>query len=798
MSTKNNPQVQAASLRKRAEEIFREKSAGLPADPAMSPEAAMHELHVHQIELEMQNEELRRTQEELNASQSLYFDLYDLAPVGYITIGATGWILQANLTVTRLLGVSRVALLKQPISRFLLSEDQDIYYKFSKRLLESGNPQACELRLTKHDGTTVWTHLEATAARDEAGAPIQRMTLSDITGRRQREAYQEIEREVLQILNESENQRNFIELILAALKKRTGLDAAGIRLQDGEDFPYYVQEGFPKDFLLTENTLVERTADGGVCRDKDGGICLECTCGLVLSGKTDPSNPLFTKGGSCWTNEASTLLGIPPGEDPRHHPRNQCIHFGYASVALIPIRNRKRIVGLIQLNDRRKGRFTLETVELLEGIAAHIGEALMRKQAEEDLRKMNRHLEDAKVRAEDLALKAEASARAKNEFLAVMSHELRTPLNGVLGFAELLSFSELDDEQKDSVQMIANSGNHLLAVVNDILDFSSIEKGALAIQAAPLTIAELVKSAGRTVQKSTAGKGLAFRCEVAADVPEQILGDEHRIRQILINLLGNAVKFTTGGSVVLRVATSSAPPALAFSVEDTGIGIPPQTLALLFKPFSQADSSRSRAFEGTGLGLAISQRLAEAMDGSITVVSTPGRGSTFTFQFPLSLPPSKSGSGILPLCQDEPGGGTPLPLSHALVLVVEDDESNSKLIGKMLQSLGCRAEFAAHGAEAVQAFAPGKFSAILMDMAMPVMDGLEATAKIRELESGPRVPIIALTANVMPGDRERCLEAGMDDFLSKPFKRDELAAKLARHTLHPEKGGEHDRSAFGA
>ena len=209
----------------------------------------------------------------------------------------------------------------------------------------------------------------------------------NITERKLAEAYGEMGREVLQILNEPGDFQNSIQRVFAALKTGTGFDAVGIRLQDGDDFPYFVQQGFPKGFLLTENTLVERAGDGGVCRDKDGNVCLECTCGLVISGKADPANPLFTPGGSAWTNDSFPFLDIPPGQDPRLHPRNRCIHHGYASVALVPIRSKDRIVGLIQFNDRRKGRFTLNSVELLEAIASHIGAALMRKQAEEALRR---------------------------------------------------------------------------------------------------------------------------------------------------------------------------------------------------------------------------------------------------------------------------------------------------------------------------------------------------------------------------------------------------------------------------
>ena len=768
------------SLRQKAEAHFREREEMSSEKlDELSPESMrtiLHELRVHQIELEMQNEEMGRAQEDLDASRARYFDLYDLAPVGYCTVSKAGIVLEANLTAATLLGVERGAIAKRPISRFILKEDQDVFYLCRKRLFETGEPQQCELRMVKHDDSTFWACLEATAARDEAGAPSCRIALSDITARKQQEAYRGMDREVLRILNESEDREDFIQRVLATLKARTGFDAVGIRLQDGDDFPYFVQDGFSEEFLLTENSLVARAADGGLCRDKDGKACLECTCGLVLSGQTDPSNPFFTKGGSCWTNDSLTLLHVPPGEDPRHHPRNRCIHHGYASIALVPIRMQNRIVGLIQLNDRRKGCFTPETVEILEAVAWHIGEAIMRKKMEDE-------------RNEALC-RAEAAAVAKSEFLGVMSHELRTPLNGVLGFSELLADTPLNDEQKFFAKTISSSGEHLLAVVNDILDFSSIEHGSLAVKAAPLSIVELVESSDVAIQQAAAEKGIEFRCEVAAGVPDKIAADERRLRQILLNLLGNALKFTASGSVVLRIAPDKEGRFLVFSVEDTGIGISPETLPRLFKPFTQANSTTSRRFGGTGLGLVISKRLAEAMGGTLTVTSTPDKGSTFTFHLPLEI--SDGGMAAVPslifmgadgASPSSPSAEQPKPPAGALVLVADDEQNSTVLAGKMLQSLGYRAEFAADGAQAVKAFVPEKYFAILMDMAMPVMDGLEATKKIREIEkTGSRVRIIAITANVMPGDRERCLAAGMDDFLTKPFKRAELAAKLASVT----------------
>ncbi|MEI8313620.1 MAG: ATP-binding protein, partial [Verrucomicrobiota bacterium] len=342
---------------------------------------------------------------------------------------------------------------------------------------------------------------------------------------------------------------------------------------------------------------------------------------------------------------------------------------------------------------------------------------------------------------------------------------------------------------------IRKSGEHLLAIVNDVLDFSSIERGSLSIHVAPLDIPDLVKSSEQAILKTAADKGLLFCSGIGIGVPERILGDELRIRQILINILGNAVKFTSNGSVTHRIASvkEEGGQFLDFAVEDTGIGMSPETMGILFHPFTQAEMKMSRTFGGTGLGLAISQRLAEAMGGKITVASTPGKGSTFTLRLPLEVP-CAGGMASVPSHLSDWGGITSAlteqrpPAQTAgtqaesgLVLVVDDDTASGVVAVKMLQNLGFGAECVSNGAEAVESFVVGKYSAILMDIAMPVMDGLVATRKIREIEAetGFHVPIIAFTANVMPGDRERCIAAGMEDFLAKPFKKNELAAKLA-------------------
>ncbi len=342
-----------------------------------------HELQVHQIELEMQNEELRRSHVELAALKARYFDLYDLAPVGFCTVTSELVIRDANITAANLLGVPRSKLVRGSLTRFICKEDRDNYYLFSRELFASGTPQSCELRMVKTDGTQFWVQLSGRTSLGGDDLPLCYIVLSDITERKKRETYREMGREVLQILNDPGDISDSIEHVISLLKMRSGFDAVGIRLQHGDDFPYFAQQGFPEDFLHKEDSLLKRGVDGGLCRDIDGKVSLECTCGLIISGRTDPANPLFTKGGSCWTNDSLPLLDIPADQDPRLHPRNQCIHQGYASVALVPVRDKERIVGLLQFNDRRKGCFTLDMIELLEGIASLLGVALMRKRSEQ-------------------------------------------------------------------------------------------------------------------------------------------------------------------------------------------------------------------------------------------------------------------------------------------------------------------------------------------------------------------------------------------------------------------------------
>ena len=354
-----------------------------PIETLEESQRLIHELNVRQFELEMQNDELQRVRDERHEMEALlgkYSDLYDFAPVGYFSLDRRGVILAVNLTGAGFLGDNRSLLINRRLDLYLSRETQPGFQAFLGRVFTGEIKDSCEVVLQKQGYPPI--HVLVEALISESGDECKAVVV-DITERKQTEAYGEMSREILQFLNGVCDPNELIGQVLASLKKRTGFEAVGIRLQDWEDFPYLASLGFPKDFLLTENSLVERSDSGEACRDCDGKVNLECTCDLVISGGADTSSPLFSRGGSFWTNDSTALSEMPHRQYERVNPRNLCVHQGYGSVALVPIRSKDKIIGLIQLNDRSKGRLSLSIVELMEGIGSHIGAALVRKQTEE-------------------------------------------------------------------------------------------------------------------------------------------------------------------------------------------------------------------------------------------------------------------------------------------------------------------------------------------------------------------------------------------------------------------------------
>jgi PAS domain S-box-containing protein len=384
---------------------------------------------------------------------------------------------------------------------------------------------------------------------------------------------------------------------------------------------------------------------------------------------------------------------------------------------------------------------------------------------------------------------AEESARMKSEFLANMSHEIRTPMNAIIGLSHLALHQPLSPDVRDDLETIHRSSRGLMRILNDLLDYSKIEAERMTIEQADFDLDELLKTLQALFAFAAEEKALAFRIEVAPEVPRRLIGDALRLQQVLANLLGNAIKFTEQGGVLLRIialAVDATQARLRWRVEDTGIGMSPETLSGLFRPFAQADGSISRRFGGTGLGLVISRELLSLMGSQFDIEIMPGSGSAFAFDITLGR------AAVLASDQGAPpwDGWTSMecrfPRAGARVLIAENDPVNQRIVRQLLERSGIQVTLAEHGQAALDRLASERFDAVLMNVQMPEMDGMTATRRIRENASLAALPVIALTAGITPGERQQAMDSGMNDFIGKPIHPDALLTTLARWILGPD------------
>ena len=672
---------------------------------------ALAKLVDHEAEIELLTYELRDTQHLLEQSRDRYADLYDFAPVGYVTLTRNGIIMESNATFAAMMGVDQRGLQNIPFNVFLASSHElNLFLSHLDKCRKEGGKINTDLRLKHRNGEVLEIELSSVPSADFITRTIvYRTAVLDLTERRRAEVARDETARQLQLI----------------------MDSAPVPIGylDKDERFVFVNAEYLRKFELDQQDVL-----GNSFREVHGsdmnGLIADIDKGIAGEASMLESEVISRSG-----NKYFLRINIAP----------DCTT-GDAPCGIVVIAT--------------------------------------------DLTDQMRHLQELSEAKES----AEKANRAKTQFLANMSHELRTPLNGVLGMLQLLlnGYAEpLQEKQQEMTTKALKSTKILLSIINDILDLSKIEAGRLDIERKPFSIKECVADAIELFSIEAQQKGLEIGFSVGEDVPKATLGDNVRLRQVLLNLIGNALKFTMKGRIAVRVEAGAKKPDgkkdLIFTVTDTGIGIPAQKKDLLFRPFGQLDESDTRRYGGTGLGLAISRRIIDIMGGTITVESEPGVGSSFSFNVPMQ----EVEEAKLAVSEAPPSGAIVAPVAEEeqklRILVAEDDPMSSALLRSILERQGFQMELAQTGREAVEMWERGVFDLIIMDVQMPKLDGIAATRIIREKEraTGKHVPILAITAHAYQEEGERCRAAGMDAFLPKPLdlrKGVQLIRSLAAKT----------------
>ena len=840
LSPSDDTKPDGSSLRAAAEAQL----ARAPRTEALPAAERLHELQVHQIELEMQNEALREAQNALEESRDRFADLYEFAPVGYLTVSTGGLINEVNLTAVRLLGVDRRKLLQRRFTPLVVAGDQDRWTQFFLDLKELDGTGSVELRMHRGDGAVFPAQLDCQRRRIGADGTAIRVTVSDVTERKQAQAVRDAALDLLQRIASqvpgvvyqyllrpdgsscfpfaSAAIREIYRVSPEEVREDASKVFANLHPDDHDGIVASIQQSarnmtpwrheyrvkFDDGTVrwLFGNAVPQGGADGsvlwhGFITDITDRKKAEAERTRLL--KIIDETPDFVATSDMQTHlkflnvAGARLVGLPDGVDVSDleirdmHPEwaaRRVLDEGIPAVleagswrgetALLHRDGHQTPVSQVLMIHRDESGNPEFLSTIMRDITAP-------KAAEAELEQHRSHLEELVIsRTMELAQSrdaAQAANRAKSAFLANMSHEIRTPMNGILGMAYLLRRGGVTPKQADRLDKIDASAHHLLAVINAILDLSKIEAGKVAGQQADFTLSGLLQEVAAVVESGIKAKGLALHVDMVG-VPQVLHGDITRLSQALVNYLGNAVKFTERGSITLTgrlIDETDADCLLRFEVTDTGIGIPEDACRSLFVPFHQVDESFTRAFGGTGLGLAITKRIAALMDGEVGVTSTVGQGSTFWLTARLG----KGVAGaITPDANPVEAADVRLRRDHrgARILLAEDDPINQEVALELLRQAGLAPDLATDGREAVRLAERNDYALILMDVQMPVMNGLEAARAIRSLPGRAATPIIAKTASVFDDDRRACLDAGMNDFLAKPLQPDKVFATLLK------------------
>ncbi len=793
----------------------------------------------------------RRTRERAENEAELR-DLFDNAPVAYHEIDRGGVIRKVNRAECALFGFKAGEMVGRPIWEFAALTERDAIREAIRQKISGVRPQApVQRRYVRRDGGELLIEIHDSPIRDAAGETTGlRSVLLDVTVRvRAEQALLDREETLRTVCNSAldaivmmdgegrailwspaaEQMFGYTSAEMMGQPIHDLLVPAGLRQRFRAHFPEFRKTGegaaigkaleltalgkdgteFPVELSLAAVRKGPEWQAVGVIRNiaarKRAEEALrrsETKFRTLYESSTDAVMLLDTNGFFDCNQAATAIFGCATREDfcslhpaDVSPPRQPC---GTDSLALAS----QRIATAVEkganrfewLHKRADTGQTFPAEVLLSAmelngrpvIQAVVRDITERRQAQE---RMGRYLQELEVAKE----RAEAATRAKSGFLSTMSHEIRTPLNGVIGMLQLLQTTDLSEEQRPYVEIAESSGRALLVLINDILDLSKIEARKIAIECRDFDL-------GRTVQEfidvwrvQASAKGLAFSARVTPETPELLRGDPDRLRQILNNLASNAIKFTARGEVALRVELVSKDAGQAtvrFALTDTGIGIRPDQAPALFAPFVQADASTTRKYGGTGLGLAISKQLVELMGGKIGLESREGEGSTFWFTAVFETRPEPAAAPAVARASTgrQRSAGERIDRGPARILIAEDNPTNQFVALAQLEKLGYKGRAVANGAEAVEALRQGGYDLVLMDCEMPAMDGYEATRRIRA-SPHPHVPIIAVTAHAMSGGREKCTQAGMDDFLPKPVELDRLAELLAKWLPRPDPRG---------